>query len=475
MNDFLPKLIWIGLCLVCVPVTRSVRIDYEGQAIDVDPNSFPHAIPLFCVEKGVTVSDCKPILVKTAKLVERQLLNFAEYEGALQHLQGVLVVDVEGIDIRSTAHHLCVGLKLPQATCAMFMHFTGPLVRRVGNTDSESCSSDQAQRGLSHFLSEIGGDDGLFSDDPSTFGILDLMRSTYSQADAFAFDGSDRKVKAFLASYFRSNLHWPQSPVHAVDLGAHRGGFLDVIIQSASGFAGSNANLHVISFEPNPSSFESLRTKVERGLQAGVSVSLVQGAVSNETKKGHIFVPSEALEIGYGVAVSELASISADSAPTGFVGVPTPIWSLDDWFSSELLHSSKEISLMKIDVEGFEPLVFDGAQQLLKGSLQNARGELIVPPRVILFEYGMGWALAANPATHRLETVVEALRKLGYSSYLLGEKQMLRLDGSCWHDAYEFWFWSNVVAIREEEKKHEKPVPLRTALSTLYSFVVQDI
>jgi FkbM family methyltransferase len=326
-------------------------------------------------------------------------------------------------------------------------------------------------------LREIGGADGLFSDDPSTFGILDLMRSTYSQAGAyntFAFDGSDRKVKAFLVSYFRSNLHWPHSPVHVLDLGAHRGGFLNAFIQSASSFSGSNKNLHVVSFEPNPSSFKSLRTKVERGLGDGVSVSLVQGAVSNETKKGHIFVPSGALEIGYGVAVSELASISADSAPAGFVGVPTHIWSLDDWFSSEL-GAPEEISFMKIDVEGFEPLVFDGAQKLLEGSLRNVRGELIVPPRVILFEYGMGWALAANPATHRLETVVEALRKLGYSSYLLGEKQMLRLDGSCWHDAYEFWFWSNVVAIREEDRNHEKPVPLRTALSTLYSFVIQDI
>ena len=96
--------------------------------------------------------------------------------------------------------------------------------------------------------------------------------------------------------------------------------------------------------------------------------------------------------------------------------------------------------VLKLDVEGYEALVFEGSMKLLRGNLGVGR------PSMILFEYSAAWVHAADPSTHCLKTVTSDLASVGYQSFLVGDEALVRVDQDCWHPSFEFWWWSNVVA-----------------------------
>lgn len=99
---------------------------------------------------------------------------------------------------------------------------------------------------------------------------------------------------------------------------------------------------------------------------------------------------------------------------------------------------SRTIDLLKIDAEGFDPLVIQGADGVLN------RHQV----RLFLFEYhGVGMWSATS-----LQEVVTNLDKKGYMCYQLGQTGIFRLT-RCWSSRFEKRTWSNVICVSRRESK----------------------
>ena len=124
---------------------------------------------------------------------------------------------------------------------------------------------------------------------------------------------------------------------------------------------------------------------------------------------------------------SELCTIQADNN-----GVKARAVSVDDFVHAEGIES---IALLKVDAEEYDPDVIAGAHHTIKTGKAT----------VIYFEYHSVrlWADVA------LKTVVAELELAGYACFLDGSPTLTRLDAQCWHDAYEFKQWSNVVCVKK--------------------------
>ncbi|WIA15607.1 hypothetical protein OEZ85_002234 [Tetradesmus obliquus] len=94
----------------------------------------------------------------------------------------------------------------------------------------------------------------------------------------------------------------------------------------------------------------------------------------------------------------------------------------------------KRLFLLKIDTEGFDVLVLQGARKALASHKVD----------ILQFEYhGIGvWGTSPE---FTLKAVVKDLELLGYICYFEG-KLLTRLTG-CWSDAFEVKGWSNVVCV----------------------------
>ncbi|WIA15679.1 hypothetical protein OEZ85_002305 [Tetradesmus obliquus] len=94
----------------------------------------------------------------------------------------------------------------------------------------------------------------------------------------------------------------------------------------------------------------------------------------------------------------------------------------------------QQLFLLKIDTEGFDVLVLQGARKALAAHKID----------MVLFEYH-GIGLWGKTPAFTLKAVTEDMEMLGYICYLEG-KLLTRLTG-CWNDAFEFKAWSNVVCV----------------------------
>ena len=100
--------------------------------------------------------------------------------------------------------------------------------------------------------------------------------------------------------------------------------------------------------------------------------------------------------------------------------------------------AARKIDVLAVDTEGLDALVLAGGARLLAAR----------QVRVLLFEYHQFRAWS----TSLLEDVVANLDNFGMDCYLLQQKLALRLTGSCWHAAFEFRYWSNVMCVLREEE-----------------------
>jgi len=91
----------------------------------------------------------------------------------------------------------------------------------------------------------------------------------------------------------------------------------------------------------------------------------------------------------------------------------------------------EHIDLIKCDVEGFDPLVIKGSLGILD------RVDLFV------FEYNSKWRSTGGV----LKTIVGLFDQHGLDCFFIGERNLIPLTGNFWDDAYEFYTWSNVLAI----------------------------
>ena len=110
-----------------------------------------------------------------------------------------------------------------------------------------------------------------------------------------------------------------------------------------------------------------------------------------------------------------------------------------DMFLEDLNLTTNPVYLLKIDVEGFDGWVLQGAVETLK------RQEV----KFILFEYNASW----RATDVSLKDIVEWLYSLRYHCFLIMPVSgLIPLYRQFWSEFYETWRWSNVFCGRESDQ-----------------------
>jgi len=130
-----------------------------------------------------------------------------------------------------------------------------------------------------------------------------------------------------------------------VDAGANVG-YMTVLAATAAGRGG-----RVLAFEPHPDLFAILRQNAAYAMRSGCRVETRQTALGDRHGQAHLRIP-ESFADNDGVATF----VDSSAAPARIV--PVAMERLDDLIDSP-------VSVLKLDVEGFEASVLRGAQRLL--------------------------------------------------------------------------------------------------------------
>jgi len=132
-----------------------------------------------------------------------------------------------------------------------------------------------------------------------------------------------------------------------IDVGANFG-YFSILMSELSGSTGQT-----IAIEPNPRIAELLRAT--RFVNGG-KFKVIESAIAN--KKGEAILTINERELGGGtIKVNELTK--------GYSQVPVQTISLDELAKENGL---TKVDIIKIDVEGVEPVVFEGMQEILKAN-----------------------------------------------------------------------------------------------------------
>ena len=132
----------------------------------------------------------------------------------------------------------------------------------------------------------------------------------------------------------------------AIDVGANKGSYLWSLSHAVP-------NGRVVAFEPQPLLFDYLRRACR---SAGLKNVVVEGA-GVSAKSGHLTLAIPGTRDSSPGASFEEAVRQREACRT----VDVPTYSLDDYFSSE----RQRIGAIKIDVEGHELAVLEGAREIL--------------------------------------------------------------------------------------------------------------
>lgn len=170
----------------------------------------------------------------------------------------------------------------------------------------------------------------------------------------------------------------------AVDVGAHKGGFL-YWLRRHVGAAG-----HVYGFEPQPQLAQYLKDVV--AMQRWDNVTIEAAGLSSSSGSMELYVPAAAGEVSPGATLSP----ADPAAPHHRIRVP--VVTLDEYFAR---HPGRRVGFVKCDCEGHELDVFRGA----RGLIERDRP-------VLLFECEQRHLPSASPAA-----VFDYLRALGYTGY----------------------------------------------------------
>ena len=189
----------------------------------------------------------------------------------------------------------------------------------------------------------------------------------------------------------------------------------------------------IYALEPGPGNvnlLNQLKKKLPKKVQK--SLFIEQLAMSNRT--------GTACMAGSTAPGTELASLSGPAGNQG--ACKAGEWSVKTYSVTEWLnhHRVKHVTYLKIDVEGFDSQVILGAEGAMRAGIID----------MLSFEYHK---LGLWPQTS-LEEMVKIFDSVGYDSYFIGDYQLYKLGGGCWHSSYEIRTWSNVLAVRRGYEKH---------------------
>jgi FkbM family methyltransferase len=216
---------------------------------------------------------------------------------------------------------------------------------------------------------------------------------------------------------FIVNVLAPMSPKVCVDVGANCGTYSTMLLDNTSSY--------VFAFEPLQEPFHSLASLGSAAGRTGRFLALNQ-AVSNRTGTAKIkFNPSST---SFASLAEEANNVSyVDNSSEAIVETVT----LDDYF-----HGNTAIDFIKIDTEGFEMEVLDGARLLLSG--QHAP-----PPKAIQIEFNLHHIFRG----HSLWMLAQKLK--GYHAFqLLPGGQLIHRDTTT--AAANIFSFSNFVFIRSD-------------------------
>ena len=147
----------------------------------------------------------------------------------------------------------------------------------------------------------------------------------------------------------------------------------------------------VVSFEPNPWAVERFKRNVALNTDMGLApIELVDAAIGAEPAELELY----SFDLEAGASRATLQPGAVVGGPTAHVTVP--VTTLDDVVDLE-------VDVLKIDVEGHELAVLDGARHLLSNA----------PPRLIVIEVQGNLLVHAGVTP---ETLVARIESFGYRS-----------------------------------------------------------
>ena len=203
----------------------------------------------------------------------------------------------------------------------------------------------------------------------------------------------------------------------SLDIGANVGKYTKMLL--------SETKSNVVSFEPLPDAFEELK-KIKSEYKGRLDIFNI--AIGNENKEQNIF---------FGDVKSEKASLVTDLKKLSFVGdinKNSKIIDVKKLDSFENFFSNKKIDFIKIDTEGYEFEVLDGAKNLLNKH----------KPKFIQLEFN--WhQLLKNQTLYKLSSLIDfsdVFRILPHGKKLL-EVDPSRPENNIFH-------LSNYVFIRKD-------------------------
>jgi FkbM family methyltransferase len=145
-----------------------------------------------------------------------------------------------------------------------------------------------------------------------------------------------------------------------------------------------------------------------------------------------------------GIAAMSKCSVGGEGCGLMSVGRAVPnettfqsqTMTLDDFVEQKKI--KQKIDLIKIDTEGADPLVIQGAKKLF------SREQI----RMLIFEnHGIG----AWKTTSLLE-VIQSLNSKGFTCHMLGRTGMVRLT-NCWSPVFDVKYWSNILCVHRREER----------------------
>ena len=201
-----------------------------------------------------------------------------------------------------------------------------------------------------------------------------------------------------------------------LDIGANRGEYSEALLLSTPAT--------VIAFEPLPQTYADLSTLEARFPRRFFAVNKGVGDVEGQ------------LDLHWGEN-SQLASFSKEVLAIGYVGAcntrstSVPVTTVDDYFAAEgRAFANRDITLLKIDTEGFEYEVLQGAQRTIAqrrprfvqfefNHHQLLRGHTLYSMSRLLPDYRVHQILPGNRGLLAVKPEDPVANTFGYANFVL--------------------------------------------------------
>ncbi|CAJ1462222.1 unnamed protein product [Effrenium voratum] len=229
-----------------------------------------------------------------------------------------------------------------------------------------------------------------------------------------------------------------------LDVGANTGRASEAMVSvlgQASG-CGEVETLELIAFEPHPVNQAELQKLLKRMASPGRRLLSVAAAVSAAPGHAELFGLSGT---DLGSSLSPHVNVMRERWLAN-VSRSVAVVSLESF-----LEVDRKVFLLKVDAEGFDPLVLKGADRLLRKRRV----------RFLVFEVDRAWHKAGHGIS--LEQVVSRLFRLGYFCFVMHPEVLVPVYGIWWNPTYNSFTWANVFcALRND--------PALFAVFVSYSF-----